>query len=150
MKLIIVLTALLAACSSLKYPPCVLDNMHELTISWGDHDLATGKIEGYKLDAYGRLFSMERDTNGTDYRYTYMKQIPDTLFCKVNNMVIKEIMKVPALNSAIDIERFIEYNNPGQNSANVRSSWNPKYETKASKGFIVMYDFLNQIIEDKN
>jgi hypothetical protein len=129
------------------YPPCISEKMHELTISWGDHDIATGKIEGFRLDAMGNLYEFIRASDTSVYVDKLKRTLPDSLYCHINKLVIKEILKAQTLNSAIDTERFVEYRNP-EAKAVMRASWNPKFETKGNKGFLELYDYLSRIVGD--
>lgn len=133
------------ACSSPRqYPPCIGEKTQQLVISWGDHDLATGKINGYKLDAMGNLYNVFRAGDTSAYVYNLVKTLPDTLYCRINMLVTKEVIKIQTLNSAIDTERYVEYRNPAANAV-MRASWNPKFETKANKGFRELFDYLTDI-----
>ncbi len=135
------------ACSSpQQYPPCIGEMTQQLTFSWGDHDIATGRIEGYKLDATGKVFSVERPSDTSAYIFTLVNTLPDSIYCNSYVLVTKEVMKTQTLNSAIDIERYVEYSNPGTNAV-MRASWNPKYETKGNKGFMVLFDYLNSLVD---
>lgn len=139
--------SLLAACRSpQQYPPCIGEKTQQLVFSWGNHDMATGKIDGYKLDAMGRLYSVERANDTSTYINTLINTLPDTVYCRANMMVTKEVMKIQTLNSAIDIERYVEYSNPETNAV-MRASWNPKYETKGNKGFMLLFDYLNSLVD---
>jgi hypothetical protein len=95
----------------------------------------------------GNLFELYRANDTSDYVSTLKSVLDDSLYCHINHLTTKEAVKAQSLNSAIDIERFVEYRNP-ETKAVMRASWNPKYETKGNKGFVELYDYLSKVVSE--
>lgn len=151
MKRIFVFIALSIIALSCKTtsPPCINEYNAGMTITWGDFDTKTKKIEGYRLDDAGILYYIKSDSLPNTFITDKLTKTDADEYCKLINFSNSVTRQTQALYAPGEQSKFIDLNVPNT-QVFTRAVWNPKFETVGSRRHRLLYDSLMKIVPQEH
>jgi hypothetical protein len=121
----------------------VSDASENLRIKWGVYYSESKSAEGHILTAGGELLKFE---NGAE---EHIGEVDNETLCKAIKKTNDAFVKTQAYNVPADTLHFVMLVNPATNSK-ASAFWNPEFINVGNKYFAGLFDYLTDILNDKN
>ncbi len=124
---------------------CIRPGMREVSIRWGDWMDTTAILNGYEIDAQGRLFKYQASPYAERYLRDSIGTVDRAALCFYIDTVRKTFLRIQSLGVRAPHMRYIEYQNP-EAQLSLRAYWDSRFQTYGSREFRAIFDSLSTLV----